>query len=66
MSTIKRGCEGHEVAVRIWQTIIGCEPDGAFGKNTEAKTVAFQKSKGLTPDGIVGKNTWRAGLESVK
>ena len=66
MPTIKRGCNGHDVAVKIWQTIIGSEPDGAFGKNTEAKTVAFQKSKGLTPDGIVGNNTWRAGLESVK
>lgn len=66
MPTIKRGCSGHEVAVRIWQTIIGSAPDGDFGKDTEAKTVKFQESKGLTPDGIVGKNTWRAGLESVK
>lgn len=31
--------------------------DGAFGANTKAAVVKFQKAKGLTQDGIAGKNT---------
>ena len=39
--------------------------DGNFGKDTEAKTIAFQKAHKLTPDGIVGDKTWAAGLTSL-
>lgn len=31
--------------------------DGAFGENTKAAVIAFQRSVGLKDDGIVGKNT---------
>jgi hypothetical protein len=67
MPTIKRGSKGK--AVKIWQIIVGAEPDGDFGKDTEAKTIAFQKK--VFPnapkewDGIAGVKSWRAGLESV-
>lgn len=32
--------------------------DGIFGSGTEAKTKAFQTSRGLVADGIVGDRTW--------
>lgn len=63
MPTIKKGSKGK--AVKIWQIIVGVEPDGDFGSNTDKATKDFQKSHGLTVDGIVGKNSWSAGLESV-
>ena len=63
MKTIKRGSRGK--AVKIWQLIIGVKVDGVFGKDTEEKTISFQKKNGLTQDGVVGKLTWKAGLESV-
>lgn len=63
MPLIKKGNRGK--AVIIWQIIIGVNPDGIFGSNTEAATRIFQQSHGLDVDGIVGKNSWRAGLESV-
>lgn len=63
MKTIKRGSRGK--AVKIWQVILGVKVDGVFGKDTEEKTLSFQKKNGLTQDGVVGKLTWKAGLESV-
>lgn len=63
MPTIKKGSTGK--AVMIWQIIIGAEPDGVFGNNTEKKTKEFQKKHGLEEDGIAGTNSWKAGLESV-
>lgn len=63
MPTIKKGATGK--AVRIWQTILDVAVDGAFGKNTHAATIAFQKKHGLVQDGIVGDKTWKAGLESL-
>ena len=64
MNTIKKGSQGK--IVRVWQVIVSAKVDGNFGKDTEAKTIAFQKTHGLVPDGIVGDKTWRAGLESLK
>lgn len=52
-------------AVKVWQTIVGVEADGEFGKNTLAATLAFQRSRSLLDDGEVGKNTWSAGLKSI-
>lgn len=63
MPTIKKGSKGK--AVKVWQVIVGTDPDGDFGKKTEAATKAFQKNKGLAVDGIVGKESWKAGLESL-
>lgn len=63
MREIRRGSRGK--AVKIWQIIVGADPDGIFGAKTEAATKEFQKKKGLVVDGIVGKNSWKAGLESV-
>lgn len=63
MKTIKRGSRGK--AVKIWQVVLGVKVDGVFGKDTEEKTISFQKKNGLTQDGIVGRLTWKAGLESV-
>lgn len=63
LPTIRKGSEGK--AVKVWQAIVGVKIDGNFGTNTEAKTVEFQKGRGLAADGIVGKNTWNAGLESL-
>lgn len=63
MKTIKKGSKG--TVVKIWQVIIGAEPDGIFGSDTERLTKEFQKRSGLVCDGIVGKNSWKAGLESL-
>ena len=63
MKVIKKGSRGK--AVKIWQVIVGADPDGVFGAKTDAATRDFQRRKGLEIDGIVGKNTWKAGLESV-
>lgn len=52
-------------AVKVWQTIIGVEADGEFGRNTLAATLQFQRSVGLLDDGEVGQNTWGAGLKTV-
>lgn len=63
MKTIKKDSRGK--AVMIWQIIVGANPDGVFGSNTDAKTRTFQKKHGLKVDGIVGENSWKVGLESV-
>lgn len=52
-------------AVKVWQTIIGVEADGEFGRNTLAATLQFQRASGLEDDGEVGKNTWSAGLKTL-
>ena len=63
MKTIKKGSKG--TAVKIWQIIIGAEPDGIFGSDTERLTKEYQKRLGLVTDGIVGAKSWKAGLEAV-
>lgn len=60
---VKYGSIGR--AVKVWQTIVGVEADGEFGKNTKAATLAFQKANGLEQDAEVGSNTWAAGLKSI-
>lgn len=52
-------------AVKVWQTIIGVEADGEFGRKTLAATLQFQRASGLLDDGEVGKNTWGAGLKTL-
>ena len=56
---LKKGCKGNDVK-ELQDTLGGLAVDGIFGKNTRARVISFQKSKGLTQDGIVGKNTAHA------
>ena len=63
MDTIKKGSKGK--TVKIWQIIIGVNPDGIFGSRTEVATKTFQQQHGVSVDGIVGKQSWKIGLESV-
>lgn len=51
--------------VKIWQTIIGVEADGEFGKNTLAATLQFQRASDLEDDGEVGPLTWARGWNST-
>lgn len=60
---VKYGSVGR--AVMVWQTIVGVEADGEFGKNTKAATIQFQKANGLEQDAEVGSLTWAAGLKSI-
>ena len=52
-------------AVKAWQTIIGVEADGEFGRNTLAATLQFQRASSLEDDGEVGSYTWGAGLKTL-
>ena len=63
MKTIKKGSKG--TAVKIWQIIVGVEPDGDFGSKTDTATRNWQKKNGLSVDGVVGAKSWKAGLESA-
>lgn len=63
IETIKRGSSGN--AVKVWQIIVGAEPDGIFGQDTERLTKVYQKDNNLTVDGIVGANSWKTGLKSL-
>jgi hypothetical protein len=60
---LKRGSAGHWVTV--WQQLLQARGwdigvDGDFGPETEVKTRAFQRDKGLRVDGVVGPDTWHA------
>jgi hypothetical protein len=44
--------------VRVLQTALGVNADGAFGPITEAAVKKFQLEVGLLDDGIVGARTW--------
>ena len=69
MKTIKKGSKGN--TVKVWQVIIGANPDGFFGNSTEKLTKNFQKNHkdmngvALVQDGIVGQKSWYAGLNSL-
>lgn len=63
LPTIRRGSSGK--AVKLWQVILGIEPDGLFGIITQEETRQFQLEHDLKVDGIVGAQSWKAGMESV-
>ena len=69
MKTIKKGSKGN--TVKVWQVIIGANPDGIFGNDTEKLTKKFQSTHkdmngaALVQDGIVGPKSWFAGLNSL-
>ena len=52
-------------AVRVWQIIVGVDPDGEFGYLTKAATLTFQTAHNLEVDGVVGPESWAAGLKLV-
>lgn len=57
---LRRGSRGN--TVEELQNLIGIDPDGLFGSETDARVREFQQDVGMTVDGIVGPNTWRAIL----
>ena len=63
MPTLKKGSKGN--AVKVWQIIVGVDPDGDFGSKTKTATVEFQRKYKLAQDGIVGENSWCVGLETL-
>jgi len=46
-------------AVKKIQYKVGENPDGMFGKGTEANVKLWQEQKGLTADGLIGSGTWK-------
>jgi putative chitinase len=53
---IKKGSTG-DLVVKV-QKLLGLNPDGDFGPNTEGKVKEWQKAKGLLDDGVIGPITW--------
>lgn len=64
MPIIKYGSTGK--AVKVWQMILGVDPDGEFGPITRTATIQLQKSAGLLQDAEVGSDTWAAGLKTLE
>lgn len=64
MPIIKYGSTGK--AVKVWQMILGVDPDGEFGPVTRAATIQLQKSCKLEQDAEVGSDTWAAGLKTLE
>jgi peptidoglycan hydrolase-like protein with peptidoglycan-binding domain len=53
-------------AVRVWQIIVGVDPDGEFGYVTKGATLAFQTEHAIEIDGVVGPESWAEGLKSIQ
>lgn len=56
METLKNGCKGEDV--KTLQKLLGLNPDGVFGPNTQKAVKEYQQNNGLYPDGVVGPKTW--------
>lgn len=54
--TLTRGSTGE--AVKRVQRVVGANPDGKFGPQTESLVMAFQREHELVADGKVGPKTW--------
>jgi peptidoglycan hydrolase-like protein with peptidoglycan-binding domain len=61
--TLRNGSNGP--AVKAVQAAVGAGADGAFGPNTVATLVTFQRAHRLAGDGLVGVGTWRALLRAT-
>lgn len=61
---IQKGDTGQ--AVRVWQVIVGVDPDGEFGYVTKGATLAFQTEHAIEIDGVVGPESWAEGLKSIQ
>ena len=57
-TTVKKGSKGE--IVKALQYILGLNPDGIFGKNTEAAVKTLQNQLGLSADGKAGTLTFQA------
>lgn len=64
MDTLKIGSVGPDVLT--WQRFLKLPADGAFGRNTDTATKAYQASKKLLADGIVGPATWQVAFPRSK
>lgn len=53
-------------AVKVWQIIVGVDPDGEFGYLTKAATLTFQTAHNLEVDGVVGPESWGEGLKTIE
>ena len=60
----KKGSKG--TVVKQIQRVVGCYPDGIWGKLTTEAVRTFQRDNGLTPDGVVGPATLAKLMLSVK
>ena len=54
--------KGAQMDIMALQILLGCTPDGIFGRKTKAAVAAFQSSCGLKANGICGPMTWHALL----
>ena len=56
--TYKEGSKG--AVVKQIQKVVGCYPDGIWGRLTTESVKAWQRAHGLTADGIAGPRTLAA------
>ena len=64
MLTYKEGSKG--AVVKQIQKVVGCYPDGIWGRLTTECVRAWQRAHGLTADGIAGPRTLAAmGIQAV-
>ena len=62
--TYKEGSKG--AVVKQIQKVVGCYPDGIWGRLTTESVKAWQRAHSLTPDGIAGPRTLAAmGIAAV-
>lgn len=60
----KEGSKG--AMVKQIQKVVGCYPDGIWGRLTTESVKAWQRENGLTPDGVVGPATIAKLMMSAK
>lgn len=53
---VKFGDRGRQV--QILQALLGVDPDGDFGQDTEAAVISLQAEAGIEVDGEAGTDTW--------
>lgn len=56
LEVLRLGARGD--AVMQVQRLVGVDPDGRFGPETDQAVRAYQEGRGLVADGIVGAKTW--------
>jgi len=56
---VVQGTHASGVIIRYLQYRVGADPDGIYGRNTEAAIKKFQQQNGLTADAIVGAMSWQ-------